>query len=156
MGFASLSPVGDLLIRTTLRLEGGPVPLALQQAVRALQRVPGVLTVDSDVAGATVLVAHDAAVPLSSLVAAATVAGTATTVVREARLWTSEPTTLLPKSKNQSHLWGISMAVILAVILFDVALPNNLGQRWLMLAPLAVLWTIVVVKEVVGRGREAD
>jgi hypothetical protein len=61
----------DFLTRTTVRLGNGTAPDAIEQVVRALQRVPGVLTVQPDAGGANALVAHDAAVPLSSLIAAA-------------------------------------------------------------------------------------
>jgi len=48
MAVASQSGRGDLLTRTTLRLGSGPAPLAVEQVIRALQRVPGVLTVVAD------------------------------------------------------------------------------------------------------------
>jgi len=48
MAAASQSGRGDLLTRTTLRLGSGPAPLVIEQVIRALQRVPGVLTVVAD------------------------------------------------------------------------------------------------------------
>ena len=155
MAFASQSARGDLLTRTTLRLGNGPAPLAIEQVIRALQRVPGVLTVESDAGGASALVAHDAAVPLTSLVAAASLAGAAAKVVGEMRgLPVSAATRLLPKSMDRSrHLRGVAVAAILAVIIVDMAFPTSPERRWLFLAPLAVLWAFVVFKALSGRRR---
>jgi hypothetical protein len=154
MPFASQSARGDLLTRTTLRLGCGPAPLAIEQVIRALQRVPGVLTVEADAGGASALVAHDAAVPLTSLVAAASSAGAAAKVVGA----THEPpalaaTTLLPKSMARPHLRGVAIALILAVIIIDMTFPSSPEKRWVFLVPVAVLWAFVVFKELAGRRR---
>jgi hypothetical protein len=126
--------------------------LAIEQVIRALQRVPGVLTVEADAGGASALVAHDAAVPLTSLVAAASLAGAAAKVVGEMRgLPASAATTLLPKSIDRPHLRGVAIAAILAVIIIDMAFPNSPEKRWLFLVPLAVLWAFVVFKALAGR-----
>lgn len=153
MAFASQSARGDLLTRTTLRLGGGPAPLATEQVIRALQRVPGVLTVEADAGGASALVAHDAAVPLTSLVAAASLGGAAAKVVGEIRgLPAAAATTLLPKSTDQRrHLKGVAIAAILAVLIIDMTFPNSPEKRWMFLAPLAVLWAFVVFKALAGR-----
>jgi copper chaperone CopZ len=128
--------------------------LATEQIIRALKRVPGVLTVEADAGGASALVAHDAAVPLTSLVAAASMAGAAAKVVGEVGgLPASTATTLLPKSTNQVHLRGVAIAAIVAVIIIDMTFPNSPEKRWLFLLPLAVLWAFVVFKELAGRRR---
>jgi len=154
MAFATQSARGDLLTRTTLRLGSGPAPLAIEQVIRALQRVPGVLTVEADAAGASALVAHDAAVPLTSLVAAASMAGAAAKVTGDVRgLPLSAATTILPKSTGRAHLRFIAVAAILGVIIIDIAFPNSPEKRWLLLAPVAVIWAFVVFKELAGRRR---
>jgi hypothetical protein len=155
MAFASQSARGDLLTRTTLRLGSGPAPSAIEQVIRALQRVPGVLTVEADAGGASALVAHDAGVPLTSLVAAASLAGAPAKVVGEMRgLPASAATMLLPKSMDRSqHLRGGAIAAILAVIIIDLAFPNSPEKRWLFLVPLAALWAFVVFRALAGRRR---
>ena len=154
MALESQSGRGDLLTRTTLRLGSGPAPLAVEQVIRALQRVPGVLTVVADPGGASALVAHDAAVPLTALVAAASSTGNPAKVAVEMRgLPAPAATALLPKSMAQQHLRAIAIAAILAVIIIDMAFPNSPQKRWLFLVPLAVLWAFIVFKALVGQRR---
>ena len=152
MAFASQSGRADLLTRTTLRLGSGPAPLAIEQVVRALQRVPGVLTVEADAGGTSALVAHDAAVPLTSLVAAASLAGAAAKVRGEMRgLPAPAATTPLPRSMDRRRLKGVAIAAVLAVIVIDMTFPNSLENRWTLLVPLAMLWAFVVFKASAGR-----
>jgi len=154
MAFASQSGRGDLLTRTTLRLGCGPTPLAIDQVIRALQRVPGVLTVEADAGGANALVAHDAAVPLTSLVAAASLAGNPAKVTGEIReLPAPAATAPLPKSMAQQHLRAIAIAAILAIIIIDMAFPNSPGKRWLFLVPITVFWAFIVFKALAGQRR---
>jgi copper chaperone CopZ len=128
--------------------------LAIDQVIRALQRVPGVLTVEADAGGANALVAHDAAVPLTSLVAAASSAGNPAKVAGEIRgLPAPAPTAPLPKSMVQQHLRAIARAAILAVIVIEIAFPTSLEKRWLFLAPLAVFWAFIVFKALAGQRR---
>ena len=149
---ASQSARGDLLTRTTLRLAGGPPPSAIDKVIQALQRVPGVLTVEADATGANALIAHDAAVPLPSLVAAAGFAGATASVVGEVRgLRASVATTPLLAMVPAQHLRGVAVAAILAVILVDLAYPNSPEKRWLFLVPLAVMWMFVMYKALAGR-----
>ena len=128
---------GDVLTRTTLRLSSGPAPLAIEQVVRALQRVPGVLTVEADASGASAIVAHDAAVPLTSLVAAAG----------------STATTLVARPLNRQYLRFIAIAAILAVLIIDVTFPTSPDKRWLFLAPVAAFWGFFVFRELARRPR---
>jgi hypothetical protein len=153
MAVALQSAPGDLLTRTTLRLGSGLAPLAIEQVIHALQRVPGVLTVEADAGGASALVAHDAGVPLTALVAAATLAGVAVKVGGEIRGQpASAATPLLRKSMDRRyHLRIVAIAAIVAVIIIDVALPNEPERRWLFLVPLAVLWAYVVFRALAAR-----
>jgi len=154
MALASQSVRRDLLTRTTLRLGSGSAPPAIDQVIRALERVPGVLTVEADAGGASALVAHDAAVPLTSLVAAASLPGTAAKVVGEVRGHPAPAATdLISKPVAQQHLRAIAIAAILAVIIIDMAFPNSPEKRWLFLVPLAVLWAFVVFKALAGERR---
>ena len=106
---ASRSARGDLLTRTTLRLAGGSPPSATDKVIQALQRVPGVLTVEADATGANALIAHDAAVPLPSLVAAAGFAGATASVVGEVHgLRVSVASTPLLAMVPAQHLRGVA------------------------------------------------
>jgi hypothetical protein len=150
---ASQSARGDLLTRTTLRLAGGSQPSAIDKVIQALQRVPGVLTVEADATGANALVAHDAAVPLPSLVAAAGFAGATASVVGEVRGPTPSVATapLLGSMVPAQHLRAVAVAAILAVFIVDIAFPYSPEKRWLVLVPLAVMWMFVMYKALVGR-----
>jgi hypothetical protein len=144
----------DSLTRTTLRLGTGTAPFAIEQVIRALQRVPGVLTVEPDAGGATALVAHDAAVPLNSLVAAASVAGAAAKIVGEMqRLPASSAAVLLPKSMSRQYLTAVAVAAIVAVIFMDLAFPSNAEKRWIFLVPLALVWAFALVRGTAGPRR---
>jgi hypothetical protein len=152
MDLAARAAGGDLLTRTTLRFGGGASPPAIDQAVRALQRVPGVLTVETDAGAASALVAHDIAVPITSLLAAAKLAGAEAKVVSGAgaRLAATETA---PKAKSlyQAHLRGVAVAAIVGVIIIDITFPNSPEKRWLYLVPLAAVWALVVLSSLVAR-----
>jgi len=49
------------------------------------------------------------------------------------------------------HLRGVAVAAILAVIIIDMVFPDSPENRWVFLAPLAVLWAFVVFKILAGR-----
>ena len=145
---------GDVLTRTTLRLSSGPAPLAIEQVVRALQRVPGVLTVEADASGASAIVAHDAAVPLTSLVAAAGSAGAAARAVGGMREPAgSTAAAVVAKPLNRQNLRYIAIAAILAVLIIDVTFPTSPDKRWLFLAPVAAFWGFFVFRELARRPR---
>ncbi len=139
----------DLLTRTMLRF--GPSASSIEQLVRALQRVPGVLTVEADAIHAEALVAHDGAVPVASLVAAANTAGRAVDVV------TASPDGVVPTATSpMSHgkyarLKSAAVMAILAVIIIDMIFPSSPEKRWVSLVPLALLWSLVILRTFVAR-----
>jgi hypothetical protein len=70
--FAQSNPrEGHKLTRTTIAVASDLSPPLIAQLVAALQRVPGVLLADWVAASAHAVVAHDAAVPVAALEAAA-------------------------------------------------------------------------------------
>ncbi len=141
---------GDFLTRTTLRLGRGPVALSIAQVVRALQRVPGVLTVEADAVDAQALVAHDAAVTLTSLFAAVNSAGGAATVVADSRGGAAATARPLLHGKRR-HIKSVAVLVMLAVIVIDITFPNNPEKRWLFIAPVVLLWTFMIIEGLVAR-----
>jgi hypothetical protein len=74
--FAQSNPrEGHKLTRTTIAVASDLSPPLIAQLVAALQRVPGVLLADWVAASAHAVVAHDAAVPVAALEAAAASTG---------------------------------------------------------------------------------
>jgi len=142
----------DLLTRTTLRLERGAETWSLTQVVNALERVPGVLTVEADAAHAQALVAHDAAVPLAALVAAVSSVGVAVKIVADPA--TGLRAAVTTASAFRWRLLRLAMLVVvaqLAAIVVDTAFPNSPEKRWLSMVPLLVLWAVMIVKGLVVR-----
>jgi hypothetical protein len=152
MDLAARGTGGDLLTRTTLRFGSNPSPSAIEQVVRALRRVPGVLTVETDAGASNALVAHDAGVPTASLLAAAKLAGVEVKVVPDvcARLALAAPVTIA-QPLNQRHLRSVAIAAILGVIIIDMTFPHSPDKRWVYLIPLAMVWAIIVVGSLAAR-----
>ena len=129
----------DLLTRTTLRLGLGPETWSLTQVVNALQRVPGVLTVEADAVHAPALVAHDAAVPFAALVAAVSSLGAAAKIVADPG--TGPRSAVTTASAFRWRLLRLVMLVVvaqLAVIIVDTAFPDSREKRWLSIVSLLV------------------
>lgn len=154
MTVAASRPVrDDGLRRTTLRIGAGRSTASIAAIVSALQRVPGVLTVQADTAGAEALVAHDAAVPLESLVAA--VKRAASTVMAVAidgngaeRPATSDtPQTL----KSQPLLTVVGLAAVFAIVVIDITQAGSPERRWLFIIPVVVLWAFVLLRTMLAR-----
>jgi hypothetical protein len=149
----SVTPVrDDGLSRTTLSIGRGLPASSIGKIVQALQRVPGVLTVDADANDAQALVAHDAAVPTASLVAAANRAGAAANVVA-ATCAAVAPDDAGEPQRMQRHplLMALGPAAMLAVILIDIALPNDPEKRWFFIVPVILLWAFVLLRATLTR-----
>jgi len=139
----------DGLSHTTLRLGSGLPASSIAEVVRVLQRVPGVLTVDRDAENAQAFVAHDAAVPIASLVAAANRAGAAAKVVvfPSATAALAESGVSAPHRLPQSPLMAVvGLAAMLAVVFIDIALPNSSDKRWFFIVPVILLWVFMLLR----------
>lgn len=144
---------GDGLMRTALRI-GRDLPApAIAQIVHALQRVPGVLTVDADAENAQALVAHDAAVPSSSLVAAASCTGIAATiVVAPARANVpSVKADIVPRGLQRRQFMMVGIAAMFAAMLIDMVVPNGPEKHWLFIMPVVLLWTFILLRATLRR-----
>jgi hypothetical protein len=150
MTIAATVPVrADGLTRTTLRIVRGLPPALVAQAVHALQRTPGVLTVEMDAERGQAVVAHDAAVPVAWLVAAA---GAGASVASAARpLVLAAPAPVAPVRMQNRRLLLTGLAALLALVLIDLALPIAPDQRWLFVAPVVVFWAVALLRASIGR-----
>jgi hypothetical protein len=148
---------GDSLTRTTLHVDAAASATLVADAVRALQRVPGVLLADLDAATARLVVRHDGAVPVTSLVAAATQAGINAHVVRTGPsrdpgaplAGTGAPTvagdgaaiTFAPHANVRGRIMIVAMSLLVgAIVLVDVAVPNVAQKRALFDGGIVAIW----------------
>jgi hypothetical protein len=139
----------DGLTRTTLRIAKGLAPAQVAQVVHALQRTPGVLTVDMDAEAGQAIIAHDAAVPAAWLV---TAAGAGAGVASAARpLVLAAPSAVAPVQTQNRRLLLTGLAALVALVLIDLALPIAPDQRWLFVAPVVVFWAVVLLRASSGR-----
>jgi hypothetical protein len=147
---------GDSLTRTTLHVDGATSAVLVANVVHALQRVPGVLLADLDAATARLVVAHDGAVPVTSLVAAATLAGVNARVVRSGP--TRDPgvpsvaaAAPLERTRAAAPFWSrisgrgrimlVAMSLLIgATVLVDVAVPNITQKRALFDGGIVAIW----------------
>jgi hypothetical protein len=152
METARLGSHQDFLTRTALRLGRCPATASVAQVVHALQRVPGVLTVAFDTVNAGVLVAHDAAVPLASLVAAVNSVGESATVVADS-VDAAAPTDAPSIFGKLRQIKGAAVLAILVVIVIDMTFLNSPAKIPLFLALVALLWALVITESLAARRR---
>lgn len=146
---ASLRIRNDGLSHTTLRMGRGLSAASVAEVVRALQRVPGVLTVNADAENAQAFVAHDAGVPMTALVAAANGAGAAAkyAVAANAGATTGGP----PQMQHRPILAGVGLVAMLVVVLIEIAFPNSPDKRWLFIMPVITLWAFMLLRATLVR-----
>ncbi len=143
---------GDSLTRTTLRLGQGPVASTIAHVVHALQRVPGVLTVDLDTVNAQALVAHDSAVPLASLVDAVNSAGGSATVVTDC-VDGAVPTAKVPLFFGRRQIKSAAVVAILALNIVNMTLGNSHEKRSMFIGAIVLLWAFVLIEGLVTQRR---
>ncbi len=141
------------LSRTTLRVGAGLSGPTLAAVIHALQRVPGVLTVEVDADRAQAFVAHDAAVPITSLVTAVRQAGsTARAVVAvNVAVAPAEPAGAPQTMRRQPLLTVVGLAAVLAIIVIDSLLASTPEKRWFFIVPVVALWAFVLLRATLTR-----
>ena len=129
---ASRGTHADTLTRTTLQIEGGASASSIAAAVRALQRVPGVLLADMLPANTRAIVAHDAAVDAASLVNAVAAAGIRAAIVAPPRAVgrSGGP----PVYASAALVRGIASAIVVfaTLTLVNLAVQGGADRRWLL------------------------
>jgi cation transport ATPase len=146
------TPNSDLLTRTTLQIDTGVSTTAIARVVAALQRVPGVLLAEVNAATARATVAHDAAVPAASLLAAITASGAHAKIVAE------PPSSTGPSGRGLQlgtvrvrRLTFVSAAVFVPLAIVDILLPNTVDKTWLLPIFIAALWAFFFAESFVAR-----
>jgi hypothetical protein len=141
----------DLLTQTTLQLDPATPAAAISELVRILRGVPGVLLVESNGASACAVVAHDAGVATTSLVAAAHRAGVRARIARSPIAisdQTGAAATQSPAVPNRARLAMVAFGVLLLV---DEVVPSD--KRWIVSLLIASLGFSIFIEALKGRRR---
>ncbi len=139
----------NFLTRTTLQVGESLPTLAVAQLVRALQRVPGVLLAEIAPGSACATVAHDAAVPGASLLAAAVGAGVHAKIVADTRPPApSADRVSPPAAAPMQRVLTVAAALFLALALGDALIPHSAGNRMLLPILLTCVWAFVIGRAV--------
>jgi len=146
---------GDLLTRTTLRLEGAPSAVSLADLIRSLQRVPGVLVAEANARGDRALLAHDGAVPLSALLAAAAGLGVRATVERDptAVVVTSAETVPVAPPMRVRAITMIGVAVFVVLGALDALVPAIRENRIVSVVLIGSVWSFFLLETYLNRKR---
>jgi hypothetical protein len=146
---------GDSLTRTTLRF-GGPITESLgAELIGSLHRVPGVLMATMDPATLTAMVAHDGAVPTTSLVAAAAQAGVVAVVVRAGAVVKTPASEAIAPAKRLSRTLLIVaplLAIAFTLLFAEMVLPEMPQKRLLVNALVLGVWIIFFARMYVRKG----
>ncbi len=143
---------GDSLTRTTLLMDNNPSPLAMERAIAALKRVPGVLLAERSPGTTRATVAHDAAVANASLREAAAKAGVHVTLAVGARApATSDVIGQLPVGKERERLLLLVAAVFLGSFLFSTISPRLASNHMLLPIVFLFVWAFMVARALLSR-----
>jgi hypothetical protein len=146
---------GELLTRTTLRLDGSLTPVSLAGLIRSLQQVPGVLVAEANALGDRALLAHDGAVPMGALLAAAATLGVRATVEHDPER-TLPATGATPPARpgNRARavtLIGVAVFIVLGAI--DAYVPALRANRIVSIALIGAVWSFFLVDAYLHRTR---
>jgi Cu+-exporting ATPase len=141
---------GDRLTRTTLEIEGGSSPASIAAAIRALQRVPGVLLADMHAASTRAVVAHDGAVDPASFVRAVAAAGIRASIVRDTAAVSRAST--LPDAQFLK-VFAASALIVLPLTFVAIFFASAAERQWLL--PLFSLSYVLIffVRSAIARRR---
>jgi copper chaperone CopZ len=143
----------DLLARTTLQVDGSLAEGSIAQMIRALRRVPGVLLADVNAANGRADVAHDAAVPATSLVTAAQNVGVHVSVVRDTRApKLAGNVAPLHSLANRQLLVVAAVAFVISTVV-DLLLPNVAQKHGILIVLTSSLWAFYLAKSFLAHRR---
>jgi hypothetical protein len=139
----------DFLTRTTLNIETSLTAVLVAQVTYALQHVPGVLLAEVNTAGARVVVAHDAAVPAASLVAAAAGAGVRAKVVAAPRASAAAVSSRLGPAQIR-YLVTLATLAFVSLALVDVFIPSSAERRYASIV-ISAFWVFFFAQVILKR-----
>jgi hypothetical protein len=135
----------DILTRTTLEIDEALSAHSVADLIRALQHVPGVLLADIAAGSARAIVAHDAAVPGTSLLAAAEGAGVHAKIVADTRAPVPSAALAAPPGVIRARrLLTTAAALFFGLALGEAFIPHLAGNKQLLPMLLACVWAFVI------------
>jgi hypothetical protein len=142
----------DFLTRTTLQMDPGlPLP-SIAQLIKTLQRVPGVLLAEIAAGSDRAVVAHDAAVPGASLLAAAERAGVHATIVGGTPPAAAVVDTALPVADaSNRRLLTLAAALAFVLALCETSFPRLASNHYLLPVLLSSIWAFVIARTIFKR-----
>jgi len=143
---------GDSLTRTTLLLDDNLSPLAMENAVAALKRVPGVLLAERSPGSTQAIVAHDAAVTKASLLEAAAIIGVRATLAAGARAPAAgDVIGQLPVRKESERLLFLVAIVFLGSSFFSVVSSRFANNHMVVPIVFSFVWPFMVARAISSR-----
>ncbi len=144
---AQPSTGGDSLTRTTLLMDDNLSPLAMENAIDALKRVPGVLLAELGPGTSRAIVAHDAAVANASLLEAAAKTGVHVTLAAGTRApATSDVIGQLPVGKERERFLLLAAVVFVGSFLLSALNPRLANSHMLLPIAFAFAWAFVIAR----------
>jgi hypothetical protein len=144
----------DLLTRTTLQIDGSMSTTSIAHMIQALQRVPGVLLAEVDAVGNRATVAHDAAVPTASFLAAAAGAGVYAGLVVGTPVPSTNPDAAMRiKREHIPRYIMVWVAAFVAVSLIEALIPNSPAKHWVLPVLMTTFWMSFLIAQAFGTHR---
>jgi len=142
----------DMLTRTTLRIDEGLSLPSVAELIKALQHVPGVLLAEIAAGSASAIVAHDAAVPGASLLAAAERAGVRARIVADAQA-PGTASALPPADTTGRRLLTLAAVLLFLWVLGQAVFPRLASNHFLLPVLLSAAWAFVIARTLFKRRR---
>lgn len=145
-------PGGDSLTRTTLLLDDNLPSVAIERAIAALKRVPGVLLAEQSPGTNRAIVAHDAAVANASLLEAAAKTGVHVTLVTGTRApAASDDRAEQPVGKERERLLLLVAVVFLGSFLFSAISPRLANTHMVLPVVFSFVWACMIAHSISSR-----
>jgi hypothetical protein len=143
----------DMLTQTTLQLHDVMAPASIANMISALQRVPGVLLADLNPATASVVVAHDSAVSIASLVRTAKETGARVTLVARPAVPREGAATASIREFNILTMLAIVLGPAILLVAIELIDPPLAANHFFLPIFLSIAWTMVLIRPMFGRQR---
>jgi hypothetical protein len=114
--------------------------------IRSLRRVPGVLLADIDASSGRAEVAHDAAVPVSSLIAAARNAGVQVRIIGGMPTAPFAGRAASPRIVRSRQLLLVVAAAFIVITIVNALVPDSGEKHVFLLVLTGALWMIFIAK----------
>jgi hypothetical protein len=145
---------GDMLTRTTVQVAADLPAPAIARLIATLQRVPGVLVADWLPSSARVVIAHDAAVPVAALAAAAKGTGVHTRIVSPAPLPAIAAAGIAATPDlTPRRIFAVAVALLIVAAIFLTADPRLASNHLVLPLLLGGMWAFVVAHAILRRNR---